>query len=297
MGKKRLLIRTNEQENDKVLEEFLNHCKAKNLRESTVNGYRLYISAFVRWLPVPLASITQETIEEYCVELQGRMKDVSVATSIRQVRAFLYYCMRRGLVPKFKVEVPRADEPYKEPYTEEEIVALTKEPTSNSFVEWRTYTFICFMFDTGCRLSTALATKVKDIDFAGGYIHLAHTKNRKNQFIPLSSELNKRLKKWIAMAGLGEEDYLFLNSYCEENAPISKRTIEQQVADYNNSRNVKRTSIHLMRHTFAKNYLKNGGNPAMLQRILGHSSLATTNRYVLMYGVDLKDGFDNFTIL
>ena len=281
-----------------IRKEFSRYNKSKGLRNTTISSYEYYLDDFENWLSVPLSFVSVETIEEYMEELSGRgIKDTTIQTHIRHIRAFLYFCMERDYLDRFKIRLPKADEPYKEPYTEEEVERLIAKPKSANFVEWRSWIFVCLLLATGCRLSTAISLRVKDIDFEKGYIYYPHTKNRKNQFVPLSKKLSQNLRIWLEMARLGDEDYIFPNSYAEEPAPLNKSTIQHEIARYNADRGVSRHSIHLFRHTFAKNWIINGGSVAKLQRILGHSSLSTTNRYLLLYSADLKDGFDNFTII
>ncbi|MCL2697847.1 MAG: tyrosine-type recombinase/integrase, partial [Oscillospiraceae bacterium] len=60
------------------------------------------------------------------------------------------------------------------------------------------------------------------------------------------------------------------------------------IQTYNRNRGVEKTSIHLFRHIFAKNWIMNGGDIFRLQKILGHSSLEMVKEYVSMLGVDIK---------
>ncbi|MGP4073956.1 tyrosine-type recombinase/integrase [Piscibacillus sp. B03] len=66
---------------------------------------------------------------------------------------------------------------------------------------------------------------------------------------------------------------------------------------YNYSRGVYKTSIHAFRHTYAKNYIQQGGSSLKLQRLLGHSTLDITQKYVNLYSNDLKEGYDDVSIL
>ena len=65
----------------------------------------------------------------------------------------------------------------------------------------------------------------------------------------------------------------------------------------NISRGVTKTSLHLFRHTFAKNYIIAGGDSVYLQRLLGHSTLSMTNHYVRLYSTDLQKNYDKFNPL
>ena len=66
---------------------------------------------------------------------------------------------------------------------------------------------------------------------------------------------------------------------------------------FNIARGVTKTSLHLFRHTFAKNYILAGGGMAQLQAILGHSTMDMTRRYVNLYGQDIQKDFNRFNPL
>ena len=78
---------------------------------------------------------------------------------------------------------------------------------------------------------------------------------------------------------------------------VVSRALIKSIRVYNHSRGVSRTSIHAFRHTFAKYWIRNNGDPFRLQKMLGHSSLDMTRNYVNMFSADLKDGFDSFSPL
>ena len=133
-----------------------------------------------------------------------------------------------------------------------------------------------------------------DVDFTGGTITLRKTKSRKQQIIPLSATLSDILSEYLAYRGGEGGDFLFCNNYGEQ---ASVRTYQDLVKKYNRVRNVNKTSIHLFRHTFAKNWILAGGDVFRLQKILGHSDLTVTREYVNMFGQDLQMDFEKFNPL
>jgi integrase/recombinase XerD len=73
--------------------------------------------------------------------------------------------------------------------------------------------------------------------------------------------------------------------------------MSNEIAKFNASRGVKKSSVHLFRHTFGSRYIENGGNPLKLQRILGHSSMRMVNHYVHLDTNSLKDDIDRYNPL
>ena len=278
---------------------FIRKCRVKNLSDYTILAYQKKCAEFIEMMgeDTPVSEIDSDAIDDYIIELRERdIADTTIATLMRHLRAFVYYCQECGYVKQFKVTVPKADKKIKETYTNEELMVLLERPNMNkcSFSEYKTWVFENYLLGTGNRLSTALNVKIKDVDFKNGVLMLCKTKSRRQQVIPLSNALALVLKEYLEIRGGEADDYLFCNEYGEK---ASDRTYQQLVRRYNIKHNVNRTSIHCFRHTFAKNWVLARGDIARLKTILGHSSLAVTNEYLQMFGQDLQMDFEKFNPL
>ena len=91
-----------------------------------------------------------------------------------------------------------------------------------------------------------------------------------------------------------DSDYLFCNIGAEK---LTTNALKHSLRDYNLARGVTKTSAHALRHTFAKNWILNTGDVFRLQKLLGHSTLEMTRKYVNMFSEDLKDNFENYNPL
>ena len=142
-----------------------------------------------------------------------------------------------------------------------------------------------------------------DIDFEENMININVQKNKKKSRIPLESRLRKVLLEYIDAWLIYDDDnyvspYLFPSSYTQSSSrPISRYALSQAIADYNISRGVKKTSCHLFRHTFTKNWILNNGDLHSLQKILGHSTLDMVTKYANLWGEDLKPKVEKYSIL
>ena len=279
---------------------FIRKCRVKNLSTQTIKAYEDKVKRFIDYVEptTQITEITSDVVDSYILDLREDedINDVTIATLLRHVRAFLYYCMECNYIVMFKIHIPKAEKKIKETYTIEELERLLAKPDVNkcSFSEFKTWTFENYLIATGNRLSTALSIKIGDIDFENGIIKMSRTKNRKQQIIPLSNSLAVVLKEYLEIRGGKEDDYLFCNNYGEK---ASERTYQQLVQRYNIKRNVNCTSIHSFRHTFAKQWIMNQGDLARLKTILGHSNIAVTNEYLQMFGQDLQMDFEKFNPL
>lgn len=128
---------------------------------------------------------------------------------------------------------------------------LLKKPNMKqcSFVEYRNWVAVNFFCNTGCRRSTLINIHIKDLDIDNGFCHYRHTKNRKQQTVPITVSMCNILRDYIEYLPEGCI-YLFPTVLGEH---IKARSLSHTLDDYNYSRGVKRTGIHKFRHWFAKN--------------------------------------------
>lgn len=281
-----------------AFELFIRKCRVKNLSASTIKAYEDKLKRFIEYVEptTQIKEITSDVVDSYILELRDDegLSSVTIATLLRHLRAFIYYCQECGYVEKYKIQIPKAEKKIKATYTTEELERLLEKPDTNSFSEFKTWAFENYLIATGNRLSTALSVKIGDIDFENGVIHMSKTKNRRQQIIPLSSSLAVVLKDYLEVRGGSDDDYLFCNNYGQK---ASERSYQLLVQKYNIKRNVNCTSCHAFRHSFAKHWILNQGDIARLKTILGHSNIAVTNEYLQMFGQDLQMDFERFNPL
>lgn len=278
-------------------EEFFKHNAAKNLAKDTQETYKRRISHFISSIgeDKPASSLRVQELDNYMYELSTTgVKPITIATDMRHIRRFINFCAKRGYMVEMEVPIPKVEEEIKEPYTEDEMRALLKKPAGANWVEFRSWVMVNYFFSTGQRLSSVLNIKVKDVDLAGRKVKLVHNKDKRQKFMPLSTALVDILNNYIYVSGLEPEDWLFPEY---EGGQLKSRSAQEAIAKYNQKRGVSKTSIHLFRHTFAANYIRNGGNPAKLQKLLNHKTIHMTMHYVNLYGDDISADIDIFNPL
>ncbi len=282
---------------EQALAEFYRHNQIKGLAKETQRQYRIVVGNFGEWIGKEkyLSAITEKTLEDYIYYHTERgIKGVTLASMMKHIRRFIYFCVWRGYMEQIEVTIPKFEEQLKEPYTEQEMKLLLARPTSSRWVEWRCWAMTNYFFSTGQRLSTALNVQICHLDLEKATVKLVWNKDKKQKYMPLSSALVNVLKEYIELSGLQEEDYLFPEY---EGGQLTRRGAEDSMKDYNHSRGVMRTGIHLFRHTFAKGYIQNGGNPVKLQKLLNHKTIEQTMRYVNLYGNDVSSDLDTYNPL
>lgn len=280
----------------KAMEEFFRHNEVKGLAEDTQKSYRWYVGSFAQWYgEKEMEDITEETLEDYISKkLKQGNKMVSVATHMVHLRRFFRFCESRGYMESIEVMIPKYEKELKEPYTDEEMQRLLKRPVTQNWAEYRNWVMVNYFFSTGQRLSTVLNIKVADLDLIESRVKLCWNKDKRQKYMPLSTALVKILREYIDRSDLHEQDYLFPEY---EGKKLQKRSAEDAIVDFNHSRGVDKTSVHLFRHTFAKNYIQNGGNPVKLQKLMNHKTIEQTMKYVNLYSSDFADDLDLFNPL
>lgn len=285
---------------EKAFELFIRKCKVKNLTDNSIKSYQQKNREFIEYVgaSTQIREISKDKVEDFIIDKmdKGNINSITMNSYLRSIRAFLYYIMECKYMKSFKIESVKAEKKIKETYTNEELMRLLQMPDLDrcTFSDFKIWAFENYLLATGNRISTALNVRIEDINFEDNIIIIRRTKNRKQQIIPLSNTLSEVLKQYLEVRGGSPADYLFCNNYGEKG---DIRTYQQQVQDYNVERQVNKTSCHLFRHTFAKQWILAGGDIFRLQKILGHSDLTVTKEYVAMFGQDLQLDFEKFNPL
>lgn len=246
------------------------------ISEHTIASYKNHFRCISR-----LIDTNQELSKDVCLTLylnvsKANVADATKATYLRIWKTFINWTGKDLPLPKIKNV-----ETVKETYSDDEIKILTSRPAKLNFTNARGWAFSCFLAETGVRTSTLINIKREDVDFSNNSLLTRHNKNGKTQiacFGNASSVAIRYLEKF------GKYEYLFTNEYGEQ---LSFTALESIVRRYNLSRGVSKTSIHLYRHYFAKSFFKNSSNVFLLQKLLGHSTLAMTEHYARIYNEDV----------
>jgi len=282
---------------DYAIDQFLRHCRLKNLSPRTIEYYTEDLRYFQKITEVTyLDEITDKLYEDFILhEMDKGNKMTAVNCRTRGLRVFLRFCAKREYMELITIPMMKVDETFKDPYTDDELQRLLKRPaTTESFVEWRCWAAVNTFLATGIRANTLVNLKIGDLDFENDTIHLSKLKNRKQQMVPMSQSLKTALNVYLKLWDWDDSDFLFPSS---DNTQMTVASMGGSIRRYNISRGVTKTSLHLFRHTFAKNYILAGGGMAQLQAILGHSTLDMTRKYVNLYGKDIQRDFDRLNPL
>lgn len=285
------------------LEEFIVDCKIRNLTETSIKAYEECFNYFIKYVTNAYENfdirkhINLKSIHSYIVSMQQNgLKASTINIRLRSIRCVLYYFMKQDYIGTFEIREVKEIEEIPILYTDEEIQKLLKKPNLKkcTFAEYRTWVIVNFFVATGVRSRSLRNIKSEDLDFDNDLIYVRATKNRKALVLPMGKALKKILLEYLKIRGGEPSDYLFCNL---EGKQLTKNALNNIISKYNKKRGVNKTGIHSFRHYFAKSYIQNGGNAFKLQKLLGHSTLEETKRYVDLFSNDLQKDFDQFSPL
>ena len=280
--------------------KYLDNCRQRNLREGTINHYRQSYTQFYKFFDpqMPVENFDLETYNAYVIHLKSTLQnDVSINSYLRDLITTLHFLMNEGYVAPFKMKSIRVDKTNVETYSEEELRILLQKPNVRkcSFIEYQSWVMTNFLFSTGVRQRSLMHIKVKDLDFDNNLVYVNVTKNRKPLIVPINQTLVHILEEYLKYRKhKSKEDYLFCNVFGEQ---LVKSTCYNMLADYNKRRGVETTGIHRYRHTFARQWILNGGNVVSLSRLLGHSSLQITQNYINLLVSDVAKEVETINLL
>lgn len=232
-------------------------------------------------------------------------KGLSAATinmRIRALKVAFNFWFREEFVrknPMDNIKCQKTDEDKIESFTDEQIEALFGACDQRTYVGFRDYVYQWTLLDSAMRINELLSLRPGDIDLKTRTITLdaQFNKNRRARLIPLSAETLKLLLELIDenKAHFPHAEKVFLSCYGEE---VSDTQMNKRLKYYGDITGVGkeiRTTAHTWRHTAARNYILNGGDPYTLMRLLGHSSINMTRRYVQMTAEDVRIKHDQFS--
>jgi len=207
----------------------------------------------------------------------------TVQCHVRTLKAFASWLYRDGYTSENllrNLKIPRAPEKIIQPLTLEETkrtlkVNNRKTPTGN-----RNYAIVTLMLDTGVRESETSSLSISQVNLDKNCLKVMG-KGAKERMVPFGDYcriiLLDYIENWRPAPANKNIDYLFLTS---DGKPLSANAIKLLFSRLKRATGIKRLHAHLCRHTFATNYLFNGGDIFTLKSILGHSSLEMVNNYV-----------------
>lgn len=289
---------------DELLRSFILDCKAKNLSPLTLRFYqdsvRQMKEAFqAQQVPLDIYTLSVREIKNHFIAYlfdQGK-SDNTVNGRIKAVKQFLRYLFEEGWITENIAEslhVVKAEKLMLQTFTKEQVASLLEQPNLKTFTGYRDFAMMVLLLETGMRISELCNLKIGDLFFKDLEIRITKGKGNRARRVPFQQKCARIIRRYLDIRGDLETDALFVNI---SNEQISPRALQDKMKEYGHSAEIAgvRLSPHTFRHTMAKFYIMNGGDPFTLRRILGHATLDMVDYYVELFSSDIKQQHKKFS--
>jgi len=258
------------------LEAFIEYITViKALSKKSVSAYKSDLEALEDALQKPIIELDTTTL----FGLLGRYTNKrTLNRKLSSVNAFFDFCYKNRFVEeKTKLKFSKTPKllPKFLPY--EKIQNALEQIDRRSFVGLRDYAMILFLYATGVRISECLALKREDIE--GEWLRIRHAKGEKERVVPIAVVAKRAIDKYLQEAK-SEKIFVWQNYKGERLSRVSAYKITQKYLG---------VSPHVLRHSYATSLIRGGADLRVVQELLGHASLLTTQIYTHVQKNDLKE--------
>ncbi|ALS28813.1 integrase [Paenibacillus sp. 32O-W] len=250
-------------------------------------------------VPLDIYSVTSRDVKNHFVAylIDRGKSDNTVNGRIKGVKQFFRYLFEEGWMTNNiadELHVVKAEKLMIQTFTREQVSDLLEQPDRKTFTGFRDYTMMMVLLETGMRISELCNLKTGDLFFKEQEIRISKGKGGKARRVPFQQTCAKIVRNYLDIRGDLETDALFVNI---NNEPISTRALQEKMQAYGKAAGIQgvRVSPHTFRHTMAKFYILNGGDPFTLRRILGHATLDMVEYYVELFSSDIKKQHKKFS--
>lgn len=258
----------------------------KGLSENTLSAYRRDLLQWQAWL----AQHNKAPLEARRAEVLGFLADQasksarSTARQLSCLRGFYRYQLREGrlqLDPCLNVDAPKLGRSLPKSISEDDIDALLAAPNHDDPIEFRDRAMMELLYATGLRVSELVGLQMSSVGLAQGVVRVVG-KGNKERLVPLGEEALHWLQRYLQGArsevqGSSISDYVFLSN---RGTGMTRQGFWYRIKRYADRAGIhKPLSPHTLRHAFATHLLNHGADLRVVQMLLGHSDLSTTQIY------------------
>ncbi len=276
---------------DDAIRAFLTFLEVeRGASPATLRGYESDLRQFQRFLrtftaagapPLTPQAMDPGLIRGYLAWLDStRRRKSSLARKLAALRSFFRYLLREGRLgrnPADEVRTPKLPRRLPRVLSKDDANALMEFPVGNGVRSCRDRAILETLYSTGARVSELVGLSLEDLNLEDGVVRL-RGKGRKERMVPIGEVAIEAIKEYLEAqtpsGGSGEP--VFRNG---QGRRLTTRTVARVVECYSRRLTGGRVSPHTLRHSFATHLLDEGADLRVIQEMLGHASLTTTQKY------------------
>ena len=286
-------------ESEALIDKFIDAIwMERGLSKNTLGAYRADLMALARWLPSIGSAVESASKADLLAFIAHRVengaKPRSTARQLSSYRRYYRYLAREKLIetdPTVDIEMPRIGRSLPKSLSEAEVEALLSAPAVDDPLGHRDRTMLELLYATGVRVSELINLKLGQINLNQGVLRIVG-KGDRERLIPLGDESQRWLREFIDGPRVEillerQTDYVFPTRRGDR---MTRQAFWHIIKRYAQKAGVgRKMSPHTLRHAFATHLLNNGADLRVVQLLLGHSDLSTTQIYTHVARERLKD--------
>ncbi len=279
------------------LENYRNYLKYERAySDNTVGAYMNDLNKYEEFLKKDILKSDTEDLEKYLKYIKN-LESTTVAHKITSIKSYFNYNIKRGIVsvnPADKVSRPKLTKHLPEYLTEEEVGKLLDVDVKSPY-DYRNKTILELLYSSGIRISELVNIKTPNYDSEECLIRIMG-KGSKERIVPLGDYavniMNDYMNNYRPLINKKHTDYVFINNRGDK---ISRQFIFKVIKKEALKKGIKKDiSPHTLRHTFATHLLKNGADLRIIQELLGHENISTTQIYTHVTNNKLKSDYETY---
>lgn len=256
-----------------MLEKLENELKLRNYSKETITGYLFSIEKLIDYAKGRY--LEEELIKEYIVKKLERQNPSSVRKDLFAIKLFFSCVFGKSL----NISNPKKNNTLPEILTKEEVKKMI-----DSISNIKHKLILKVLYGCGLRVSEIINLEKEDINLNEGLLHIRLAKGKKDRFVKLPERLKAELE---AYCRLTSEEILFPSN---RGGKLTKKTIGKVVGNAAEKAGIKKEVYpHLLRHSFATHLLEQGTDLRIIQKLLGHSDIKTTQIYTQISQANIKN--------
>jgi integrase/recombinase XerC len=278
----------------------------RNMSPETIRAYQKDLEQFVRHVsgdgPFDASKVSNAVIRQYLAHLsEHAYEKTTIVRKLATIRSFFKFLIRKGYVeqnPIAEIRTPKVDKRLPHFLEVNEVEKLLNAPQGASFQAKRDRAILETLYSTGLRVSELTGLNLSDVDPTSEVIR-ARGKGRRERVIPIGTFALRAIQEYLdirtavladqAQANMPDSP-LFLNRFGQR---LSSRSIRKIMDKYIKVTGLNmKTSPHTLRHSFATHLLNRGANLRLVQELLGHKHLSTTQVYAHLTTRTIKNAYD-----
>ena len=283
-----------------AVEHYLIACQTEGKSPQTLTGYREKLKRYLNDAGGTVGDFAIENVRAHIAQLQrtprwggqrgaaGGLKPLapeSVLDHVRILKGFATWLFEEQYTSENvlqRVQRPKVPSNIIEILDDDEVRRVLNSVDPNTTQGVRDLTILTLFLDTGLRLSELVGLRTADVRLEERWLKVMG-KGSKERIVPFGARTQKVLTRYLTFfrheEREGEEGCLLRTA---DDRPITANTVKLAVQRVRDRTGIRRLHPHLLRHTFATQYLMAGGDVFTLQSILGHTTLEMTRRYVTL---------------